>query len=192
MPDSGHVDQNFGRNVRAYREAAQVSQEELARRMTERGYGFSQATVWKIEQNKRDVRIGEAVALADALDLSPWLTLTTEPRQFALEMNIDRASRRVHELYAELKAAAHAYLEAQLHLAVSVREATDAGHAVSEFRRTYLDTPAEQAAVEARIEAEHADQDRERIDDTIIKVVDALQAQGYAAMIDPDDIRISR
>lgn len=191
MASSDWADQNLGLNVRAYREAAEVSQEELARRMTDRGYGFSRATVWKIEQNKRDVRLGEAVALTDALGLPSWRTLTTEPRQFALETNIDLANREALEKYAELKAAAHTYLNAQIQLAFSIRIATDAGHSVSDFFRTWLATPAEQAAVEARVEAEHADQHRERIDQSVTDVLDALQEQGYKAAIDPADFRIS-
>ena len=42
------VEQNFAINVREYREQSGLSQEDLAQRMAERGFGFTQATVWKI------------------------------------------------------------------------------------------------------------------------------------------------
>ena len=61
------IDQNIAANLRTYREAGSVSQEELAQRMASRGFGFSQATIWKIESGQRPVRASELVALADCL-----------------------------------------------------------------------------------------------------------------------------
>lgn len=185
--DFARIDEYFAQNLRDYREAAGVSQEELARRMSERGYGFSQATIWKIEQSKRPVRIGEAVALAEALDLPSWRRLTTEPDQFKLGINVDRFSQHASEKYTELKAAAETYLDAQLQLAFAVREATDAGQAVHEHLRSWLEVPAEEAVIHARIEIEHADQDAERISREIGHVVNALREHGYAAVVDPAD-----
>ena len=64
------IDHNFAANLRHYRMARGLSQAALARHMTQRGFPFSQATVWKIEVLCRLVKVGEAVALADALGLS--------------------------------------------------------------------------------------------------------------------------
>jgi len=61
------IDQNIAANLRTYREAGHISQEELAQRMTDLGFGFSQATIWKIERGQRPVRASELVALADSL-----------------------------------------------------------------------------------------------------------------------------
>ncbi len=61
------IDQSIAANLRTYREAGNISQDELAQRMADRGFGFSQATIWKIESGQRPVRASELVALADSL-----------------------------------------------------------------------------------------------------------------------------
>ena len=63
------IDQNIAANLRTYREAGNLSQEELAQRMADRGFGFSQATIWKIESGQRPVKASELVALADSLEV---------------------------------------------------------------------------------------------------------------------------
>ena len=54
-----NIDHHVATNVRAFRERNSLSQEELAQRMSERGFGFSQATIWKIESGQRPVKISE-------------------------------------------------------------------------------------------------------------------------------------
>lgn len=185
---SARIDEYFATNLREEREAQGLSQEELARRMVERGFGFSQATIWKIEQNKRPVRIGEAVALGEAFGVPMWRHLTEEPRHFRLGARVDRANRSAYNAYDQVKAAAAEYLEAQLELVVAVRDATDAGEHVAEFRRTWLDTPAERAVLEARVEAEHAEEDANRLNDAVNRVLAALREHGYTADLDPADL----
>lgn len=185
---SSRVDENFATNLREYRETQGVSQEELARRMSARGFGFSQATVWKIEQNKRPVRLGEATALAEALEVPLWRSLIAEPEQFRHGANIDAANRWAGEAYQQVKTAAGDYIEAQLNLAVFIREATDAGYDVPEFRRSWLDQPPERAVLEARVEAEHRDQDAEHIHQEVERVLTALRSHGHEAVFDPADV----
>jgi transcriptional regulator with XRE-family HTH domain len=50
---------------RGDREAAAISQEELAQRMADLGFGFSQATTWKIERGQRPVKASELITLAE-------------------------------------------------------------------------------------------------------------------------------
>ncbi|MGW9167906.1 helix-turn-helix transcriptional regulator [Agromyces sp. NPDC055658] len=61
------TDEVFGPALREVREAAGLSQDELAVRMSAEGFGFSQATIYKIENRKRKVGLGEALALAAIL-----------------------------------------------------------------------------------------------------------------------------
>jgi transcriptional regulator with XRE-family HTH domain len=185
--DAAQVEAHFAHNVRAYRKARELSQDELAQRMTDRGFKFNQNTIWRIEQSKRPVRIGEAIALAEALELPSWRSLTVEPTRFQIGMKIDAWNRRAHDKYEDLKAAAAAYIDAQVQLAFCVREATDAGQTVAELRRSWLDIPAEEAVIHARIELEHEDVDAERISKEIRSVVDALRDHGLAAIVDPAD-----
>jgi transcriptional regulator with XRE-family HTH domain len=59
--------ETLGANVRYLREHASISQTELARRMTERGWPWHQSTVYRVESGRQAVRFDEAVDLADLL-----------------------------------------------------------------------------------------------------------------------------
>ncbi|WP_307219140.1 helix-turn-helix transcriptional regulator [Microbacterium sp. SORGH_AS_0888] len=59
---------NFARNMAVLRERRGMSQSELARRMTERGFdNYSQMTVSRTEKGQRPIRLGEARVLAEVL-----------------------------------------------------------------------------------------------------------------------------
>ena len=59
--------ERFAARLRDVRLACDVTQAELAHRMRERGYGYVQQTIVKIEQLERVVRITEAADLAASL-----------------------------------------------------------------------------------------------------------------------------
>lgn len=66
--DLTRVNENFGGNVRARREALGWSQSELARRMNDAGWPkYSQITVARTEDSSRGTRLDEALALANVL-----------------------------------------------------------------------------------------------------------------------------
>jgi len=180
------IDQNFATNLRAYREARTLSQEELAQQMTARGFGFSQATIWKIEQGKRPVKISEAAALAQALQVSLWHDLTAEPETFRHQTRLDQANRHAYEAYEQLRATAETYLQRQLELSYVIREARNAGHTVPSMQTTWLDYPPEGTVLEARIEGEQEDENRVRLAETVDKIVDALGERGFDPIFDPD------
>lgn len=60
-------DAEVGRSVATARDAAGVSQAELAASMTDRGFKWSQATVYNVEKGKRPVRFNEAQHLAEII-----------------------------------------------------------------------------------------------------------------------------
>lgn len=62
------VDHDIGRNVARLR--AGLSQQSLADKMRERGWKWSQATVWAVEKGDRPLRFAEAVDLARVLGKS--------------------------------------------------------------------------------------------------------------------------
>ncbi|MFJ7289241.1 helix-turn-helix domain-containing protein [Curtobacterium sp. NPDC098951] len=64
------IDESFASAVRETRTRLGVSQDRLAAEVAKRGYSFHVTTVGKIERGDRRVTVGEAVALADALDVS--------------------------------------------------------------------------------------------------------------------------
>ncbi len=179
------IDKNVAANLRVYRETRGVSQEELAQRMTDRGFGFSQATIWKIEQGKRPVKIGEVVALARALGLIRWADLTLDPVEANYQARLEQAHRDAADSYRQLKVATTAYLEAQIEVAIAVREARDAGVSVRSLWTTWLKTPPERAVLEARIEEQEHDAMLERIDDAVGQIIEALHDRGFETILDP-------
>lgn len=183
------ADQNFAVNVRHYREQIGLSQEELAQRMSERGFGFTQATVWKIEQGKRAVRVGEAVALAAALELPRWLHLVQDPQSFGHAAEIEAANRRAYTAFEAIKAATAEFLEAQTHIGVSAHVARENGIPVPHVRTAWLDIPAERAVVEARVAYEEQDANLERLNDTVNTIMQALREKGYNPTLDLNDIQ---
>lgn len=173
-----NIDQNVATNVREFRERSGLSQEELAQRMSERGFGFSQATVWKIESGQRTVKISEAVALSDVLDLR-WMDLTAEPDVSRHQAALAAANRRAHQAYAALKETATAFLRTQVELSLTVRLAQDYGLTVTEPHRSWLDFPAERAVIEARVEYDQEEEAGMQQADTVNAILAALREHGY-------------
>jgi transcriptional regulator with XRE-family HTH domain len=71
MPAHGS-DETVGFNIRTLREAADLSQADLAQRLTEAGVpGVYQTTVSKIESGERSLRFSEGVEIAYILKVAP-------------------------------------------------------------------------------------------------------------------------
>src|ERR1700733_12223766 len=64
---AGVVDELFAIQVRETRERLKMSQGELARQMSARGFPYYQQTVRRIEDSQRKASVGEAKALAEIL-----------------------------------------------------------------------------------------------------------------------------
>ena len=71
------MEMRVGLQVRGLRQAAGLSQQFIAQEMTARGFGWRQTTVSKTEAADRPLRVDEAAALADLLDV-PLSTLFSE------------------------------------------------------------------------------------------------------------------
>jgi transcriptional regulator with XRE-family HTH domain len=182
------IDQNIAANLRAYREAHGISQEELAQRMADRGFGFGQATIWKIESGQRPVRASELIALTDSLGVFPSPDLTREPDATRYKIQLKAASTRAYDAYRALKDAAAAYLHAQIEVAFAAREAHDAGVTVTELDAGWLTTLPEEAVIEARVAAEHETAHFEQDNDAVNKILDALRGSGYEPVLRIEDI----
>jgi transcriptional regulator with XRE-family HTH domain len=183
------VEQNFATNVREYREQSGLSQEDLAQRMAERGFGFTQSTVWKIEQGKRAVRIAEAVALMDALGLPSWMNLTRSPHAFRRDAQLQSAHRHAGAAFAAIKDATTEFLRAQDEVAVVAHEAREAGVAVNSLWTSWLGELAERAVIEARIAYDREDGIHQDLHDTVSTIMAAIRASGYEPVINLDDMK---
>jgi transcriptional regulator with XRE-family HTH domain len=184
------IDQNIAANLRTYREAGSISQEDLAQRMADRGFGFSQATIWKIETGQRPVRASELIALAHCLGSISAASLTYKPEAARHQVELEQASRNAHHAYQALKEAAAEYLQAQVELVVAARMAHDAGLAVSELHTSWLDTPAEEAVIQARVEADQEAVRSEQVNDALDKILDALRRSGYEPALRIEDVEV--
>jgi hypothetical protein len=90
---------------------------------------------------------------------------------------------------ATIEAAAD-YLNAQVELVVAAREARDAGLTVTELHTSWLDTPPEEAVIEARVEADQEAIRSEQVNDAVSKIVDALRSNGYEPALRIEDVEI--
>jgi transcriptional regulator with XRE-family HTH domain len=184
------IDQNIAASVRAYREAAGISQEELAQRMSDRGFGFSQATIWKIESGQRPVKASELAALADSLDVLTPMDLTSEPGIAGHEALLGQLNGKAFDAYETLKKAAAAYIEAQLDLVFAARAAHEDGVTVTELHTSWLSTPPEEAVIQARIETYQDETQAERVSDEVGKVLAALRTAGYEPLLRIEDVEV--
>ncbi|MET9632174.1 helix-turn-helix transcriptional regulator [Lentzea sp. NPDC006480] len=172
------IEQHVATNVREFRERADMSQEELARRMSERGFGFSQATIWKIENGQRTVKISEAVVLSEIFNLL-WMDLTRAPQVSRRQAAVAQAHRNAYQAFGALKEAAAEFLETQLSLSLAVREAQDDGLTVAEPLKSWLEIPAERAVLEARVEQEQGDKAINEVHEQVDMLLAALSEHGY-------------
>jgi transcriptional regulator with XRE-family HTH domain len=184
------IDQNIAANLRTYREAGNISQDELAQRMADRGFGFSQATIWKIESGQRPVKASELVALADSLEVMLVTRLTDKPDVARHQVLLEQANRKAQRAYQTVKEAAAGYLDAQLELVVAARQAHDGGLTVTELHTSWLDTPPEEAVIEARVEADQEATRSEQVNDAVNKILDALRSNGYLPVLRIEDVEV--
>lgn len=89
LPSWSDPDGVLARRVRALRETSDLTQREIADKMTAAGYRMHQTTIAKIESGERPVYVGEAVALAGILGVSLEQLLTEPPE--GLERNLAEA-----------------------------------------------------------------------------------------------------
>lgn len=190
--DPAQIESNLAVNVRHYREKKGITQDELAELMTGFGFGWSQATVWKVEQQKRPVRLGEAQALAEALQVPLWSNLTADPEPFRHQVQIAEANTRAAAAYDKVKAATTEYLRTQMDLVVVIRDALDHGVDVDlRWRGSWLELPPERAAIEARLDWEDADDVRaERAYNTVERILAHLRDEGVESIFTPEDLTV--
>lgn len=104
--------ETFGRLVRAFREARQLSQAELAGELQRLGWSAVQSTITKIEAGTRPVSVDEVALLAHVFDEDPAMLVaasTNERRVTAAKLR--RLEREEMELASRLEAVRQARSE---------------------------------------------------------------------------------
>lgn len=109
------LDKVIGANVvRARKDTGDMSQQDLAEQMRNKGFKWSQATVWEVEIGKRPLRLAEAWEASKILKIALGeLVLPSEQATFITDMEglhkrIQKAwralDRSLHDLQSELDA----------------------------------------------------------------------------------------
>ncbi|MGH3201088.1 MAG: helix-turn-helix transcriptional regulator [Streptosporangiaceae bacterium] len=98
---AGVVDELFAIQVRETRERLKMSQGELARQMSARGFSYYQQTVRRIEDGRRKVGVGEAKALAQILGTTVD-RLTWPGREASAAALLDMSIARAEQAYEQI------------------------------------------------------------------------------------------
>ena len=104
------------------------SQQSVAAAMRERGWKWSQSTVWSVETGERPLRLSEAEDLASVLGASTF-DLLREPAETQIFVAMGRAA----ETYRAIEDATAAFFKAQLELASTLMDKAENGEALSDL-----------------------------------------------------------
>jgi transcriptional regulator with XRE-family HTH domain len=91
------LEQHVGQQIRERRQAAKLSQAELASRVTAKGYPVQQSTVAKMELGTRPIRIAELYVFALALEV-PWIRFLLDYAAGAKDEDYQALKTRAREL----------------------------------------------------------------------------------------------
>lgn len=105
------TDKQIGENLARHRKG--MSQKELADRMRELGWKWSQATVWSIEKGERPLRLAEAEALEGILGFDSITSLFASDAEAELEV----AGEELFRARTELEKAMRKHFSRRLRLA---------------------------------------------------------------------------
>lgn len=137
------LDKQFAEGVKRARLQAKMTQEQLTQAMVDRGFGFYQATMYKVESGARRVTVGEAIALAQILGTSVESLAGTGPDSIdAPGMTLDERRALVdlvRDRQARLDVVTTARREAELQAARAVDRAASLRAEESAARAELLD-----------------------------------------------------
>lgn len=148
---TGPWEANFRASMKSIRERSETSQTDVARAMKERGHGFHQQTVDRIEKGTRPVRLDEAYAIAEILgsDLS---LMTVAPGRAALHSISERLAETERSILQSL--ADFAELRIQMALRLDTTDDEDLPPAWEEIYGSWVErTPIDLVGAHLRAEA---------------------------------------
>ncbi|MBT2484623.1 MULTISPECIES: helix-turn-helix transcriptional regulator [unclassified Microbacterium] len=168
--DATAVDKTFGETLREARERKGLSQAALAEEMQQLGFEFQQQTVYKIESGNRKATIGEAAALARALQLPDVTSLVNGKHSLAITLLL----RPLEAAYEDVFFASQRMLDAQMKLARHLTRIDDGvdlpDSQVDQLRDALRYDPVE-VAEEVRGYAEKRLRDDDEISETIRNII---------------------
>jgi len=135
-------DVQIGRNVQRLR--GDLSQQAVADLMRNRGFKWSQATVWSVEKGERPLRVAEGEVLTEALGFG-YYKLTGSDTETTIQLNMHAAAKA----HAEIERWAAKFTEARANIEAALQHAVDQGEPLPDALQVadgWLDTDALDAA----------------------------------------------
>jgi transcriptional regulator with XRE-family HTH domain len=173
------VEAAFAANLKYARERAGLTQDQLAAKMAELGFAFSQATIWKIEQGRRPVRIAEFQALSDVLDEPAYsLFLSASPATYGQRVQVRAARDRIVQASEAIESATAEYLQARRLLDMVIEASsphlTDEDRAHPDFTNEWNELQPEVLALAARLLTDFDETERARFENEVSELCEAL------------------
>jgi hypothetical protein len=161
---STEQDRQIGRTMAILR--GDKTQQAVADEMRQRGWRWSQATVWSVEKGERPLRLAEAEDLATVLGTPSVHAFLTEPIGAYIQQGVLRASNA----YRAIVESVWECLDAQDALKGHLMHAREDGHELTEVEEAQRDlwvnaSVPERAVAEARSEHEQRLRDERDVDD---------------------------
>jgi transcriptional regulator with XRE-family HTH domain len=130
------ADRAIGLRFQEMRRNKDLTQDELATRMRERGYKWSKATVWAVESGERPLKLAEATAALLSLGLDGYFDIT----DLALQAKeggdpLEEKIGRVNDLYDKVLEMLPKLADATLDLAMSTKIREAEGDTVTQKNR---------------------------------------------------------
>lgn len=112
------AERRIGRNLRRIREALELTQQDVAERLREKGHRFHQTQIAKIERGERPLRVNEWLAIAEVLKIDAHELMAagegTDDRLFMAKLHYERSRQVVDDVGVKLHEVGHLYEEALL------------------------------------------------------------------------------
>lgn len=165
------TDEQIGRNLANLR--GELSQKELAAVMRERGWKWSQATVWSIEKGERPLRLTEAADLAVVLD-KPFQLILEDDESVRAQM----AAKLVVAADRHLREAVREYDESRLTLALHLDALGPDGYATA-LGKSWIDVGAHDVVDQVHRDEARADLAELATTGTTQDEIEENQLSGY-------------
>lgn len=122
--DVGADEDNFAANLRSLRDTVGLTQSALAKLMSQRGFRWHQATVYKIESGERQIQLSEAREVAQILGVSmeQMLAPSAEAR---VELQLDYDIHRYTAQFDRIGWSVYGLADARAALSRSIKAARE-------------------------------------------------------------------
>jgi transcriptional regulator with XRE-family HTH domain len=116
------VESVFAENLKALRTAANITQDDFARKMSRRGFSWYQATVYKVENGERQIQLAEAEAAAQVLKVPLAQMMRADPENASRVMQLRDLHWDVIDARSDVVTAVYKYASLRQALAEAIAD----------------------------------------------------------------------